>query len=638
LNPADTEAPPHPLDPLSAAELERLVEILRSEDDLSATKRLIAADLEEPSKDDLERWAPDTAPSRRARAVILDPAPPLTTEVLASLTDGVVLERRNVEGLPAIHPDEAIDAEVVVKQDPRFRDALAARDIHDLDLVMVDIWSLGNFGSPGEEGRLAKGLSWFRHDLSDNGYAHPIEGLVAVVDLNAMRVVRIEDHGVVPVAMEEGNYDAQRGGVRTDLRALEIVQPEGPSFDLDGYAVRWQGWRLRIGFTSREGLVLHEIGVDDGDRVRPIVHRASFSEMVIPYGDPSPTVYFKNAFDIGEHGLGPLTDSLELGCDCLGEIRYLDAALADSRGNVRVLKNAICIHEEDAGLLWKHYDWRTGGNEVRRARRLVISSIATVGNYEYGFYWCFGQDGSIDVEVKLTGILHTRGVPTGTDPPHATVVAPGVAAPVHQHFFNVRLDMCVDGARNSVSEISTRADDPGPENPHGNAFHAHEMVLASELAARRNVAPAEARHWRIWNPHVRNRLGNPVAYDLVPGDNVPPFASKDSSFRRRAGFVDHHLWVTPHDPAERFAAGDYPNQHAGGEGLPAWTADDRSIEDADLVVWYTFGAHHIPRPEDWPVMPVVRIGFSLRPRGFFDTSPVLRVPPPTGHDACAHHP
>jgi primary-amine oxidase len=206
---------------------------------------------------------------------------------------------------------------------------------------------------------------------------------------------------------------------------------------------------------------------------------------------------------------------------------------------------------------------------------------------------------------------------------------------VHQHFFNVRLDMCVDGIRNSVVEVATETDELGPDNPHGNAFHAVERPLRTELEARREVAPAEARLWRIVNASVRNRLGRPVAYDLVPGHNVASFAARGSSLRRRAGFLDHHLWVTPYDPGERYAAGEYPNQHPGGDGLPAWTAADRPIEDADLVVWYTFGAHHIPRPEDWPVMPVVRIGFSLRPHGFFDMSPALAVAPP---DACVHDP
>jgi primary-amine oxidase len=182
--------------------------------------------------------------------------------------------------------------------------------------------------------------------------------------------------------------------------------------------------------------------------------------------------------------------------------------------------------------------------------------------------------------------------------------------------------------------VQSVADAPGPANPHGNAFHAQERPLRTELEARSGVDPLRARSWRVVNPEVRNGLGQPVAYDLVPGDNVQPFAAPDSSFRRRAGFVDHHLWVTPFDPAERYAAGAYPNGHPGGDGLPAWTAADRPIEAADVVLWYTFGAHHVPRPEDWPVMPVVKIGFALRPRGFFDRSPALDVPPPM-NDHCA---
>lgn len=626
----------HPLDPLSAAELEAAVAALRASGDLGPATRLISLEALEPSKDELRRHEDGATPERRALAVLLEPSEARTTEVVVGVDTGEVASRRVVDGVhPAIHPDEAVEAEAAIKAHPDFVAALAARGIDDVAAVMVDIWSAGNFGSADTEGRVAKGLSWFRPRPADNGYARPVEGLVALVDLNAMTVLRVDDHGAVPLAPDDGNYDAASvGPLREDLRAFEIAQPDGPSFTMDGWGVRWQKWRLRVGFTPREGLVLHTIGYEDGGRVRPIVHRASFSEMVIPYGDPSPTVFFKNAFDIGEHGLGPLTDALELGCDCLGEIRYLDVALADSRGEVRTLPYAICMHEEDLGLLWKHYDWRTGSSEVRRSRRLVISSIATVGNYEYGFYWYLYQDGTIQAEVKLTGIMHTRGVAPGEDPAHGTLVAPLVSAPVHQHFFNVRLDMTVDGERNSVLEVQTVADEPGPENPYGNAFHAQERVLRTELEARRSVEPLEARCWRVVNPQVRNALGQPVAYDLMPGENVRAFAAPDSSFRRRAGFVDHHLWVTPFDPAERYAAGEYPNGHPGGDGLPAWTAGDRPIEETNVVLWYTFGAHHVPRPEDWPVMPVVHVGFSLRPRGFFDRSPALDVPPAMG-DHCA---
>ena len=557
----------HPLDPLYPSELEAAVAILRAADDLTSEKRLITLELREPSKADLRRSETGASLPRRAFAIVLDPDAGRTIEVVIALDAGEIETRREVEGVhPAIHPDEAVEAEAVIKADPAFMDALSQRGITDLDAVMVDIWSAGNFGTADTEGRVAKGLSWYRHGPTDNGYARPIEGLVALVDLNAMSVVRVDDHGVVPLAPQDGNYGANDvGPLRDDLRPIEIVQPEGPSFELDGFGLRWQKWRVRIGFTPREGLVLHMIGYEEDGRVRPIVHRVSCSEMVIPYGDPSPTVFFKNAFDVGEHGLGPLTDSLELGCDCLGEIRYLDVSLADSHGRVTTLRNAICLHEEDEGLLWKHLDWRTGLGETRRSRRMVISSIATVGNYEYGFYWYLYQDGTIQSEVKLTGVVHTRGLAPGEDPVHGTVVAPLVSAPVHQHFFNMRLDMTVDGDSNSVYEVQTTADDPGPANPYDNAFHAEERLLRTELEARRSIDPLRARSWRIANPEVRNGLGQPVAYDLVPGDNVQVFAAPGSSFRRRAGFVEHHLWVTPFDPCERYAAGAYPN------GTPAAT-------------------------------------------------------------------
>ena len=117
----------------------------------------------------------------------------------------------------------------------------------------------------------------------------------------------------------------------------------------------------------------------------------------------------------------------------------------------------------------------------------------------------------------------------------------------------------------------------------------------------------------------------------MPGPGPVLLASPDSSVARRAGFATASLWVTPYAPEERRAAGDFPNQHAGGDGLPRWTAADRSLVDTDVVVWHTFGVTHVPRPEDWPVMPVERCGFTLLPVGFFDGNPALDVPAPAGH-------
>src|SRR5262249_4572682 len=311
----------------------------------------------------------------------------------------------------------------------------------------------------------------------------------------------------------------------------------GPSFALDGHELSWQRWRMRLGFTPREGLVLHTVSYRDGERERPILHRAAVVDMVVPYGDPRPTYFHRNAFDVGEYGIGYLANALARGCDCVGEIRYLDAVVNDSRGGAVTLPNAICVHEEDYGILWKHFDWRTGYTEVRRSRRLVVSFIATVGNYEYGFYWYFYLDGTIQLEVKLTGIVTNGAVLPGEKPPWGEVVAPQVYAPIHQHICNVRLDMTVDGPRNSVYEVNTVADPPGPDNPHASAFHTEDTLLRSESQAQRLVDPLAGRFWKIVNPAIRNRLGTPVAYKLVPGENVRPFAPPAGPGSRPGGLI-----------------------------------------------------------------------------------------------------
>ena len=304
-------------------------------------------------------------------------------------------------------------------------------------------------------------------------------------------------------------------------------------------------------------------------------------------------------------------------------------ALFNIQGNATELKNVICMHEEDYGILWKHTDTRIGETETRRSRRLVISTIATVGNYEYGFFWYFYQDGGIDYEVKLTGVVNSAAVEPGVDPKNGTLVAPQVVAHNHQHYFNVRLDMMVDGQDNSVYEVDTVTDPIGDENPHGNAFSVKKTLIGREDAAVRIIAPFSARYWSVTNNSKQNYLGQPVSYKIAPGENVLPFHHDEAVIMKRAAFMTGHMWVTAFDEKEMFAAGDYPSQHPGNDGLPRWMKKNRDLTDTDIVVWYTFGHNHIPRLEDWPVMPVAYTGFSIRPSGFFDRKPALDVPPST---------
>jgi primary-amine oxidase len=264
---------------------------------------------------------------------------------------------------------------------------------------------------------------------------------------------------------------------------------------------------------------------------------------------------------------------------------------------------------------------------------LVVSSIYTIGNYEYGFYWYFYLDGSIQLEVKLTGIIQPMAVADGADPGNASIIGHNLAAPHHQHLFCVRLDMDVDGAGNSVYETNVEPVEIGDDNPRYNGFRAVTELLATEHEAMRSIDPSRSRTWRIVNPSVTNRLGQPVGYKLVPNASPTIYARPESMVHQRATFASRNLWVTPHAPGELHAAGRYPSQSAGGGGLPEWTAANRSVENTDIVVWHTFGVTHVVRPEDFPVMPVEYTGFHLVPFGFFDRNPALDVPPPA-HDAC----
>lgn len=530
---------------------------------------------------------------------------------------------------PGVSSDEARMVAVAARENPLLKEALAKRGIHDTSLVWVDPESITGF-EPEDlaDRRLSWGTVWHRLTADDNGYARPVAGLVPIIDLETLEIVRLEDHGVIPMASETGNYRSGTWGPDRTVAPLEITQPDGPGFTVDGHEVTWQNWSFRIGFTHREGLVLHDVAYKDGDTVRPVLRRAAVNEMYVPYLDSDPTAYRKNFFDWGEYGAGPLTASLELGCDCLGEIRYFDAHYIDGRGEAQTIVNGICMHEEDDSILWKHVNTRTGEADVRRHRRLVISFFATVANYDYGFYWSIYQDGAIELEIKLTGILSVSGIDDGAEPAFGRMVAPNVQAPTHQHYFAIRMDTAIDGPHNRLVEMHAEVEEDEELNPWGNAVKMIAETIASERDAGRKTDSSRAVHWRVESTERTNRYGDPTAYKVTLPHTTRLFARPGSVVERKAPFVSKHLWATAYDPAERFIAGEYPNQAPlGEEGITAWQQADRSLDGAELVLWPVIGVHHYVRPEDWPIMPLHRMGFRIEPDGFFDRNPTLDVPP-----------
>src|SRR5579875_306269 len=634
----------HPFAPLTPEEIATAVAIIQAQQTNPEHIRFVMVRLHEPPPEVALSRHPNNTVPREVFFLLLDKTPGQSGayEAIVDLTKEVVTTWKRIEGQPSIIFEEFFAAEEAIRTDPRFLAALARRGITEADLprVRIDPWSAGNYGNEDEDTRrVLRTTVHYLLDESDpeeNTYAHPIAGLHAVLDLNTMQVVRVDDFGVVPIPQKAGNYlPKDVGMLRSDLKPIQIEQPEGTSFTVeDGYRVSWQKWEFLVGFSPREGLILYHIFYDG----RPLFRSLRLAEMVVPYGDTSPDHVFQNAFDVGEYGVGWLANSLELGCDCLGAIHYFDAHMTENDGSVRTIKNAVCMHEEDDGILWKHWNYRTDHTEVRRSRRLVVSFIPTVGIYEYGFFWYFRQDGSVEMDVKLTGIMNIGAVGPGITPEYGELLnTDGLYAPIHQHFFSFRIEPMIDGLQNSVVETNIVPEQDSTKNRWGNAFKAVETLLRNEAEAQRDIE--RDRSWKIINPNVHNALnGRAVGYEICPGASANSLllAAPDSSIARRAAFARHHLWVTPFHPDEQFPAGNYPNQHPGGAGLPTWTQANRSIENTTLSVWYTVGVMHNTRIEDWPVMPVKHAGFMMRPFNFFVGNPGLDVPPTEHGDSCEH--
>ncbi|MFT4042792.1 MAG: primary-amine oxidase [Gordonia sp. (in: high G+C Gram-positive bacteria)] len=650
----------HPLDPLSADEFRSVTALLNTHQGVGDGWRYASIELAEPTKDQLAAYhAGGTPPPRRAVVVCFDTRQNTTYKSFVSLSDETVESFELIPGVQAnFTVDEFEECDRVLRAHPDVRAALAKRGITDIDNVFMDTWTYGGPVLPEEykDRRLGWSDTWVRTSAGANPYANPVSGLHCVIDVNTMELLRIEDsldsndangdttEFVRPDVM--GEYAPahiperiRKSFNRPPLKPLDITQPDGPSFDLDGNLLTWQKWSLRVGFNYREGMTLHTVTYDDGGRIRPIAHRLSFAEMVVPYRDSAPDHYRRTAFDIGEWGLGFMTTSLELGCDCLGEIRYLDAVLHNSAGEPYTIANAICIHEEDNAVLWKHVDHDTGA-QVRRMRRLTVSFHVTVANYEYLVYWRFYQDGNIECEVRATGIMVTTPLPPGaTASRHGTTVDDRTYAPFHQHFLVARMDLDIDGTNNTVYASETLVEPISPDNPYGLALVQRNTALRTESEGIQDPDYATQKSWKIANPNITTALGHNPAYKLVPSGAIPPMFDPSSPVFGRATVIGHTLWVTPNNPDERWPAGEFVNQSERDTGLAEWTKANRSIENTDVVLWYTFGIHHITRPEDWPVMPADIVSFWLKPFGFFDRNPALDVEPSARachHDGSSH--
>ncbi|PSR88684.1 copper amine oxidase [Coniella lustricola] len=658
-------SPSHPLGPLTKSEISQATALIKSQWPEGTKFQFKIVTLLEAPKDELvlyleaERAGRTPKPiDRKATVVYYLRNTDKLHEAVANLTKNKV--ESNARLGPFIHApgdaEEIVAIEKSMLEDEGVKAAIAKLQLPAGTVVVADPWIYGSDGvHEGEfsdHKRLMQCFLYMRdpnNSSAEDGchYAFPLP-ISPVVDCVDHKVIRIDimptglDGTVKPLKAWQGPVppneyvpEAQPGGLRKDLKPLQVAQPEGASFSVSSFSelgktIKWQKWDFKVGFNQREGMILYDVHYDG----RPLFHRLSLSDMAIPYGDPRHPFHKKQAFDLGDVGAGATANNLSLGCDCLGSIYYISGVLADDEGRPTDFPNVICIHEQDSGLLWKHTNYRTNRAVVVRNRELVLQSILTVSNYEYILAWNFNLAGDITYEVRATGILSTQPLDldlTTTKHPYGTVVHPGVLGGYHQHFFSLRIDPMVGGRGNqSVVYEEAHALPRDPKiNPHGVGYTTTTTPITTSGGYDLDVA--SNRTFKMVNTGVRNAINNAcVGYKI----HVPPMqtmlADAESYHHKRAEFADHNIYVTKYAENELFAGGYYTNQSRGGTGVRSWAnRKDRIGREnggEEPVVWVQFGINHIPRIEDFPVMPMEMLKVTLRPVNFFDRNPALDVP------------
>ncbi|OQD64631.1 hypothetical protein PENPOL_c007G05499 [Penicillium polonicum] len=638
---------PHPFDPITAAEIQLVVQILQKNFP-NVPLRYKRVDIQEPIKKEV---IPYIEAERLSKPLPEKPSR-LLYALFHRLDDGSFYKAlfnadkktiiyakqlpKHVQG--PIDLDEMEEIEKLCLEHPAVKDEIAKMKLPPGVTVCTKPWMYGT--DTAEENRRLFQCYLYVIEIDhpeNNHYSVPCR-FSPVFDGVSHELIRIEylptglDHSVVetqpwkPVKTVQYAHALLDEPVRQDLKPYIAQQPQGASFSTEGNLVSWQKWKFRVGFNSREGLVIHNVTYDG----RNTFYRLSLSEMTVPYGDPRAPYHRKQAFDMGDVGFGITANQLSLGCDCLGVIKYFGGHTVNSTGEPVRLENVICLHEQDNGLQHKHVNYRTNTATVVRNRQLVVQMICTFANYEYIFAFIFDQAANIELEVRATGILSTTPFDNenGETLPWSTNVGPGVAAPNHQHLWSLRIDPAIDGFKNTVFYEDSVPLPVSQDNPYGVGYVAEKTVLRTSGTADTSVD--RNRVFKICNQDVTNPLTHkPVAYKIHTVPSQMLLAHPSTFGYQRAGFATKPIWVTKYDDGELYAAGEFTNQSTSSEGVDVWVARKDHIENEDVVLWHTFGLTHNPRPEDFPVMPHEKISVMLKPDGFFTKNPALDVPAST---------
>ncbi len=638
-----TPAAAHPLDALSREEIEAAIAALREAGDVDASTRYPMITLDEPAKAAVLAWRPGQPFARKA--FVIARRDRTVYEAVVDIAARKVERWQKILGVQTnVMIEEWTKAGETTIADPGWQAAMKKRG-YDFaspeaakDRLFCTPLTVGYQPDPALRGRrLLKVACYDTEGTRNNIWGRPIEGLFAVVDIDAGKVIRLIDSGAVPVSRETHAYDeASQPSLRPALKPVVNAAPAGVNFTVEGgntgAVVRWNRWSFHFRVDQRVGIVMSLLRYDDVGRERMVLYRGSIAEMFVPYMDPDQGWASRTFMDVGEYGFGLLASELTPGIDCPADAAFFDAVIPDDRARAIPLPSVICLFERNTGApLWRHAELVNNSYEGRPAVELVLRMIPAVGNYDYITDWVLTEAGGLRIEVGATGIDEVKGVAARTmadpsaarDTAYGALVAADLAAVNHDHFLSFRLDVDIDGEANTLMRETLV-----PGRIAGNGGRQSLWTVAEQPITEEGPAAPAGGHgadgtWRIVNPGVTNKLGQHPGYELRAGHSATSLLAPDDLAQRRAAFSGSPLWVTAYDRHELYAAGLYPNQSEGGGGLPAYAAQRRNVTGTDIVLWYTMGFHHLTRPEDWPTLSAIWHSASLVPYGFFDHNPSL---------------
>lgn len=625
------QEPAHPLDGLSTAEYWAVYDALKAAGHATPETVFASVLLKPPSKSAVLTWQPGRPLNREASVVLFRSGKTYEADIDISAKRVTRFEELKGAQAPFVG-SELFGSDEWIKQDQRIVDALAKRGITDLRTVQCLALPVAWRAVPEQATRrIGFGGCSLVHGVY-HSWGRSIEGLTFQGDMAAKKLIRVNDTSIVPVAKADSNFVEIPEVPRPHTTPISTVQPLGPGYRIDNGEVSWQNWRFRFRLDPRVGTVLNLVRYADNGRSRSVLYEAGVSELFVPYMDTADGWNNRAFIDAGQFfaSVGHLKP-MRPGLDCPARATWFNAISASESGAPKLTANMGCLFERNLeDPAWRHF--QNGDTFGRPNRQLVLRSAAVIGNYDYIMDWRFSPDGTIEAAVGATGIIETKGsiektaVENHAGPETGQHVAENTIGVNHDHFFSYRLDLDVDGPNNSFMLHRMT-----PKRIEGDPMRKSIWISQPSIAQREKDAILDIRldqpsMWMFMNPSVKGPLNHNTAYEVMPGATAKSLMSADDPAQKLGAFSEHQFWVTPYNERERFASGVYPTASDGNDGLAVWTQANRPIVNTDIVGWYTLGFHHIPRSEDWPVMPVMWHSFHIRPFHFFQANPVLTLP------------